>query len=314
MDQHEHPDPFAGLEEWARKTERRVRRETRLLGFRRTRGDAPGRGARYLRLLLAFTVAGVLLAAAIPVLRSWMPASVPQASPASAVSGTETVTVTTLAGPAPADPFVGTPAAGYRAGEAGITLPRAVAVDGFRAGEVETALRRVRAVLIASRLAEGMLVGHEPARFLALLAPGQRAAVEARFRAGSFSTLATWIDPTVSLDMAAPPRVSGRATYTSAVVGGVRTLQVTTNFVWVYAFQAAGRPLAAVHDEIRWDFPSPAGRAAADRGMRVGETRGYLAWADCNAAGRGMVAPSPNRAAIELLRADHPIETPDACP
>jgi hypothetical protein len=327
MDPHDHPDPFAGLEEWARKTERRVRREIRVRGLRQLRVSV--RAAGYLRLVLAFAVAGVLLAAAVPVLRSWMPARMPaayptptvppQSAPAPSAPGDETVT--TLRDLASADPFEGTPAATYPRGEVGITLPEATAVAGFTIGEVDAALLRTRAALVATRLDDRMLTGHQPDRFLAMLAPGRRAEIGTWFSSGRFRTLATWIDPAATLDQAEQPRVSGRMTYASVAVRGVPTLEVTTNFIWVYAFQGSDHPLAAAHDEIRWDFPDQARLPAADRGMDIGSTKGYLAWADCDAAAKGMLAPAPpeDRAkaapdAVDYLRADHPLEIPDGCP
>src|SRR5262245_45678613 len=52
----------------------------------------------------------------------------------------------------PSGPFGRTPAASWAEGEAGIALPAATDIEGFTAAEVESALARVRAVLIAARL------------------------------------------------------------------------------------------------------------------------------------------------------------------
>ena len=73
-----------------------------------------------------------------------------------------------------------------------------------------------------------------------------------------------------------------RVTYSSVVVSKVRTLRVTTNFIWVYAFDGGGaQPIAAIHDETAWDFPEASVVNPADRGMRVAKVNYYMAWVDC---------------------------------
>src|SRR5690349_7009389 len=233
MEQHDEHDPFAGLEKWGRDTERRVRRERGRRALRRA-----------LPLVAGAAAIAVLLAVAVPALRSQLPASGDRgtAYPTQSVPGG--VSATTSAGALPSDPFVGTPAAAYPKGRAGISLPRATAVTGFTAAQVTAALARVRTALIAGRLETSMLLGHDAAPLLALLAGNQRATVGKWFTSASFDTVATWIDPAVRLDPAEQPRVSGRVTYTSLLVDGIQTLRVTTNFVWVYAFEGADHPLA----------------------------------------------------------------------
>jgi hypothetical protein len=142
------------------------------------------------------------------------------------------------------------------------------------------------------------------------------------FHGVSFTRVATWIDPAVRLDPREQPRVSGRVTYASVVSGGLRTLRVTTNFIWVYAFAGPKHPLAAVHDEVHWEFPAAANLRAGDRGMWVGNTKSYSAWVDCAASYRGLLAPTRPEAAprpsdsedpMALLRADHALEIADDC-
>lgn len=325
MDQHDdrnHPphdeqDPFTGLTQWAKDTERRVQRERRLGGLRRR-----------LRLFVGVGVGAVLLVAAVPVVRSWLPSSSGNDGAAAAYptqSVPDGVSVVTSASAAPTDPFAGTAAAAYPKGEAGITLPPATAVAGFTGAQVEAALRQVRAALVAGRLERAMLVGHDPGAFLALLAPNQRDDVGTWFRSADFGTVATWIDPAVTLDPEEKPRVSGRVTYTSKMRDGIRTLQVTTNFVWVYAFEGADHPLAVAHDEIRWEFPATKRLRAGDRGMWIGDTRAYTAWVDCAASAKGLLAPTrPSEATAPgprgtedpdaYLKADHSLEITDECP
>ncbi|WP_157437501.1 hypothetical protein [Actinoplanes subtropicus] len=261
----------------------------------------------------AWMVAGlagaVVLALAVPRLLAGRSSVTSHAYGQAVVTSGITVTATLSA--TPADPFAGTPADAFPAGAAGIALPKPLAVDGFRPTEVAADLQRVRKALIAGRLDDMMLTGHDPARLIALLAPGQRATATAWFKDAAFTGIATWIDPAVKLDPREQPRVSGRVTYASVRAGGRLTLRVTTNFVWVYAFAGPDHPVAAVHDEVSWDFPPT--------GMWVGTTRSYLAWTDCAAAERGLLAPvrvegldRPTGPA-ELLRPDHGMDVAKRC-
>ncbi|GIE94140.1 hypothetical protein [Paractinoplanes rishiriensis] len=285
-------DPFAGLAEWAAKTERKVHRR------------------RLLRRLPAFLGVAVvlgLLAFATPAV--WRALTTDYEQPHS------TVTL-----PATTDPFAGTPAAAYPKGAAGITMPAATAVAGFTVSHVDAALRKVRQALIAARLDPRMLTGHDPSGLITLLAANQREKVRREFRDRTFLSFATWIDPAVRLDPHEQPRVSGRVTYRSVTVDGLRTLRVITNFVWVYAFDRADRadrPLAAAHEEIHWEFPSTANLQAGDHGMWLGDVQGYTAWVDCAAADRGLLAPTPPGPAPtddeDLLRADHTLDIDGNC-
>ncbi|WP_127503827.1 hypothetical protein [Actinoplanes solisilvae] len=232
------------------------------------------------------------------------------------------VTVTSSESFAPADPFAGTAAVNYREGAAGITLPTAKAVKGFNGKEVGAALKKVRAAMIAGRLDHTMIVEHKPAKFLALLAPRNGKDTAAWFKSDDLSNIATWIAPSAKLDPAAPPRVSGRITYASKMVNKIQTLQITTNFVWVYAFQGPDRPIAAAHDEIVWEFTDPDDVYPEDRGMWLAEAQSYMAMIDCAAAAKGLIAPGkPEFAAnpVEstdpnaVLRTDHALDIGDDC-
>ncbi|MFC4044292.1 hypothetical protein ACFO1B_38230 [Dactylosporangium siamense] len=323
-------DPFDGLEEWAKQAERRAKRADRhrrlrlLFRFRR-----PRPGLRLRRPRAVAWVAGIVIA--VFLLAATVQAYLPGASSAGSSSAYPTqavpsgVSATTSASAAPTDAFEGTPAATYPKGEAGITLPPATAVTGFTAAQVDAALQQVRKALVAGRLDQKMLVGHDPSTFLALLAPNSAKDVKTWFDGASFSSLATWIDPAVHLDPDEEVRVSGRVTFASAVVDGIQTLQVTTNFAWVYAFTGDTRnPLAVAHDQIRWDFPATGRLRAGDKGMWIGDTDGYRAWVDCAAARKGLLAPTrpataptPNPSDTEdpnaYLQADHALDIIDDC-
>lgn len=304
-------DPFEGLESWGKKTEKRVRRERwQRLGF----------------WALAVVVAALVVVAAVPGLRSKIAGAGASASDAAypVQSVPPGVSVTTTQSAAPTDPFAGTPAALYPKGAAGITLPAATKVAGFSAAQVRADLDDVRAALIAARLDKQMLTGHDPDRYLAMLAPSSRKQIKGWFAGKDRSTAGTWIDPAVHLDPAEQPRVSGRITYRSLKVGDIQTLRITTNFIWVYAFEGPQHPLAAEHDQTDWDFPDDNHLRAADQGMWVSNVTAYTAMVDCAASDKGLLAPtrtdtepaaapSNTEDPDNYLRADHSLDIGDDC-
>lgn len=298
--------------DWVKSGEKRARRQRRQ------------RVARRAGTILGGLAAAVLvLVVAVPSVRSWLTAGI--RSGAYPTQGVPTgVSVTSSESARPTDPFAGTPAAAYPKGEAGITLPGAKAVTGFSAAQVGAALKQVRKALVAGRLDRDMIVDHRPTGFLALLSPNSRDEIYKWFGSAKFESVATWIDPAVRLDPREEPRVSGRVTYSSVVVGGLRTLRVTTNFVWVYAFQTGGdHPLAVEHDEIRWEFPSTTNLRVSDRGMWVAQATSYSAWVDCAASQKGLLAPTRDTGVApapsdtedpdNYLKADHALDIGDGC-
>jgi hypothetical protein len=327
VDRNDEPsDPFAGLEDWAKGAEKRARKQARRAPkpprprYGRARSEPSPLRTALLVILVA--VGAVALAASVPHLRSFLPRSSGAAEAYPTQSVPSGITVTTTESAAAVDPFAGTPAANYPKGVAGITMPAATKVAGFTAAQVGADLKKVRAAMIAGRLDQHMLVGHQPDKFLALLAPNNRKQVQPWFRTDRFDNVATEIDPKVRLDPAQLPRVSGRVTYRSLVENDLPTLRVTTNFAWVYAFDGPTHPLAVEHDQINWEFPSTANLRAGDRGMWVADRQSYGALLDCAAAAKGLLAPTPVDAAPgpapsedqnNYLRADHSLDIDDNC-
>ncbi|WP_432988415.1 hypothetical protein [Dactylosporangium sp. CA-233914] len=253
-------DPFAGLDtSWAKAAERRAVRANRFrrLGglLRRRRRGGGSRGRRRLLLIGGIAAAAVVASFGLSFLLK-------------------------------RGPFDGTPAEDYARGVAGIGLPAAAAVEGFTAGQVDDALRQVRAALVAARLDPRMLTGHDPAALVALLAPQQRESVSGWFGDPRQHGFATFVDPAARLDADEEPRVRGTVTYNADTADGRPTLHVLTNFVWVYAFAGDGlaAPYAAVHDQLRWDFP-------AGQGMWLGTGRWYVTHMDCDALRHGLLSP-----------------------
>jgi hypothetical protein len=197
------------------------------------------------------------------------------------------VYATTTASADPAGPFADTPAAHWAEGADGITLPDATAVTGFSRTTVASDLVLVKQALIATRLDNAMLVRHDPTVFLQLVAAGERPQLQQEFAEPlSFATL---LDDGTHLD-SHQPRVSGRTSFSSIVdYGGIRVVEVVTNYVWAYAFDNG--EVTIVHDEHDWRFYRASDVRAADAGMWMFGSRGYLSGMDCSAMYRGRLAP-----------------------
>ena len=307
-------DQVAEIEEQVRKLEQSLRRRHRLHKIWRRIRPATG-------VLVAILLAG----AGVLVVRHLTSPGEPSAADAApAASAPPGVSVTTSARAAATGPFAGTPAANYPKGAAGITLPPAKAVHGFSAKQVAADLAKVRTALIASRLDPRMIERHDTSGFRKLLAPTSQTFAEKQFGTEYGLSLVTWIDPGTPLDSGEQPRVSGRITYGSKLQQGIPMLTVTTNFIWVYAFQRADHPVAAEHDEIVWTFSESPELRAQDRGMYINSINGYGALIDCTATARGLLAPTPlNGGAApnpsdsedpeQLLNADHSLSITDDC-
>ncbi|MFG2046283.1 hypothetical protein ACGFIW_02475 [Micromonospora sp. NPDC048935] len=206
-------------------------------------------------------------------------------------------------------PFAGTPAETFAVGEAGITLPTARAAAPFTAQQVADALAKVKQALIHGRLEPSMLAG-DPAKFIALLSPDGRHQMDKDFAAGETLAYATRIDPAADprFDPAAGIRVSGTVEYRLANDDGIRTLQITTRFLWVYAFalprpqaHPPGTGLVTLRDEVLWQVPHPDDVLATSTGLWLADTDVNVLNATCAAILRGMIDleigfPPPARA------------------
>lgn len=187
------------------------------------------------------------------------------------------------------NPFQATPAEFFAVGADGIVLPEARAVDGWSAPEVSDALDKVKRALAASYLDPRLLTSHDPAALLGLLAPDSVETVRTRFEEGGYGTALIQIGPDVSL--AGTPRVSGRLTYQQVDWNGRPALDVTSNYVFVYAFDQP-RAVVVVHTETHWMFPKGADIRPSSRGMYLGRTSGYWHGMDCALAARGLTGPA----------------------
>lgn len=195
----------------------------------------------------------------------------------------------------PRDLFAGSAAADFAVGEKALTLPRATAAGPFTAAEVTAALTQVRKALAAARLDLHMLVG-DPEPFLALLAPDARRRLAHDFDDNSFVYYATRIG---SGDRAEEIRARGTIRYRATRnERGVPVLEITTAYVWVYAFDVprttpgqAG--LAAIRDEVVWQVPRSDGLPAAQRGLWLVSAQASTSNVECSRLAEGFLTVYP---------------------
>lgn len=208
-------------------------------------------------------------------------------------------------------PFVGTPAAGWADGEAGIAPPAAQQVGTHTAEQVAAGYAQVRQVLIAARLDPTVLESHDYGHYLALLAPGARESVSHDLAGVSPNgyQLATRIADGFHL-LPLAPKVTGSMWAEEDVEGA---LIVHTNYVFAYAFNpndpsVIRGPMDIVTvDRFDADYRITGDTwAEADRGLWPDRSSSYGYSIACAAYARGELAPSYS----ERLPADG-ANTPD---
>ncbi|WP_436495147.1 hypothetical protein [Actinokineospora sp. HUAS TT18] len=197
----------------------------------------------------------------------------------------------------PAKPFAQTPAEGWADGAAGITVPPAMQVGEFTAEQVADITAKVRDALIASRLDRTLLVGHDPSRYLGMLAPDIRKELQPLFgtggepRAQALVSLIADGNPLLPVE----PKVTGKMT---ASAGGPGELVVKTNYVFAYAFEApnANDPMDAVvvvRAEVDYVWRSGGWRwTESSQGLWYAGVGGYGYAISCEAYKRGFLAPA----------------------
>jgi hypothetical protein len=202
-------------------------------------------------------------------------------------------------------PFTSTPAADWADGAAGIVTPPARRVGEFSSAEVARAIRQVRDILVASRLDRDLVVGHDPARFLSLLAPDARRLLEPLFDGGEpqVQSLVSMASPGTRL-LPVEPKVKGEMTVTAGDTG---ELVISTNYVFVYAFQPA-EPLRLVDAmnvvvvvRADVDYVLLAGDRWAEGSQGLwygGDATGFAYSIGCEAYGKGYLAPAAAERAV----------------
>ncbi|MFI7122246.1 hypothetical protein [Amycolatopsis sp. NPDC049868] len=283
-----HPDLMDP--EWRKHAEREARLGAKK-DLKKRRKQRPRRRFRMTRkvVVVMFVVGTVaLLGAAAVVVHQMRGSSAPGPQPPKAAP--------VLTGVDLDRPFDRTPAANWREGTAGITVPPGQAVGGFTAQEVDAAYRKVTEAIAAARLGSRALREHDGSELLALLAPNERARIEPKV------TSAATIDKSQYLILIGPnrllpvsPRMTGSLT-TKAGENGELTIHAS--YVTAYAFDA--RPGEArspqdivpfVRDEQDYVIRKAPPFAKADAGLSFGDGSGYNAHMACDAARAGILAP-----------------------
>ncbi|GGZ74689.1 hypothetical protein [Streptomyces subrutilus] len=292
------------------------------------RGGRPGRGARQGRFLVLF-IAVAFAAAVYLGLRS------PYAAPPEATAQPLASTVVPLApagavpGGPPAELYAQSPAADYRVGAAGITLPAVRHTPHFTDGQVLTALSIAKDYLVQSSLDPDVLTGAATRPVRVLLDPDQLAQFDRSMTlpSGDGRHAATgWLvrfDPGTAVVADSRVRVSGTLAFEETAPG---VLEVTTDHTFVYAVRpATGAPAAAdgaslftVRRELRLRFDRE------DLGARRAELASAYVMAgpqDCSAdpaagfrpllAGAGPTTAGP--AASDPYASGHPRRAAGLC-
>ncbi|MGW6979936.1 SCO2583 family membrane protein [Streptomyces sp. NPDC054932] len=208
----------------------------------------PGRGARQ-GMLLVLLIATAFAAAVYMGLRN--PYVPPAGGPAQALSSTVVPLAPATVVPAgrPVDLYAKSPAADYRVGAAGITLPAVRRTHHFTDAQVVTALSVAKDYLVQSSLDPDILAGAASRPVRVLLDPDQLAQFDRSMTSpsGDGRHAATgWLvrfDQATAVVADSRVRVSGTIAFEEV---GQDVLEVTTDHTFVYAVRpATGAPAAA---------------------------------------------------------------------
>lgn len=151
----------------------------------------------------------------------------------------------------PADPFAGTPAGHFAAGQAGITIPAARPAGSFSAAQVTAAYRETRKLLIAGSLDPRTLNGGSPDAFARLLIPRQRALFTRHLdlaglaKDGTQRSTRAWVvsfAPGTTRLIGHTIKVHGMMSARAAVASGRQVLRVRVDYLFVYAVAPPRRP------------------------------------------------------------------------
>lgn len=278
---------------WAKQAKKAARRDARRARRRKTNNDrvdrprsqaGPKVRARSI-VLVVVVVAGAILLARHP----W-----------STTNTTKYASdLSTTTHPAPLDlrhPFANTPAATWADGVNGIQLPVAQPVGNFSASQVAADLNTVKQVLVAAHLDPKMLVNHDPATYLSLLAPSTQSDVRHDFTTNDVGTsvtlLATGYPP-----LPVPVKVDGTMSVSLDQHGNVA---VHTNYVFAYPFAPSAPGMitqpweidAVVHSAVEYDVVTDNRYPADQHGVYVAGGQGYFDSMGCAQSKQGYLAPA----------------------
>lgn len=197
-----------------------------------------------------------------------------------------------------ASPFAATPAAKWADGAAGIVPPEPKAVGDFSAQQVAQTTQLVRDVLIASRLDHRLLVDHDPAAYLALLAPDAKGQLEPLFKEGSEPDVQSLVSLIAEGSTLLPVdvKVSGSMTVRAGDAG---RLIVHTNYVFAYAFEPpqglrlvdAMNTIVVVRADVDYQLLVGDRWTPGSQGLWFGDASGFGYSIGCDAYRKGFLAP-----------------------
>ncbi|HJP76910.1 MAG TPA: hypothetical protein VJ914_21760 [Pseudonocardiaceae bacterium] len=322
-----HPDLIDP--EWNERVEREARKAVKRSSPIRPQSVEPARPGRRRRFALnnrsLSAILGVLILVGLFVLVnrvSEQNSSTPAQQPQGAIPIGN-------AGPAPTPtsrqnarldlnaPFADTPAAAWADGAAGIQPPPATAVGKWSAATVAGAEASVKQSLVDAHLDPAMLVNHDPATYLASLAPNARADEQSRINSAQSRVAGTvsWLAAGFHL-LSVPVKVDGSMTPATDPKTG--DLVIHTNYVFAFAFdpgqaKTVSQPwqiIAVQHVAEDFTVVSGSGLHTTDKGLWVTSENGYLDQIGCTESGQGFIAPAFADGAN--LGAPRSTENPDA--
>lgn len=292
-------EPAAEDAEWARRLREAADADVRPL----LRAARRRRHARWLAAGLALVAAAAVLTA-LARTGAFDSLLTEETASASAASAAPPVTKATKSMLDRSRPFASTPAADWADGAAGIVAPPPRRVGEFSAEEVAQATARVREVLVASRLDRDLVAGHDPTRFLSLLAPDARRQLEPLFN-GSESQVQSLVSMTAADAPLLPnePKVKGEMTVTAGAAG---ELVISTNYVFAYAFEPteplplvdAMNVIVVVRADVDYVLRAGERWTEGSQGLWYGDATGYAFSIGCEAYRKGYLAPASTERAV----------------
>jgi hypothetical protein len=255
------------------------------------------RRQRWLMTAIGLLAAGLMLTLLIQI-GTFDGLFAPERTPGAAEPGDTQASVTADSAVDQSRPFATTPAAYWLDGAAGIVIPEAQAVAGHSVPQVQEAFHQVRDILVVSRLDRRLLVNHDPAAFLAALAPDARRQLAPLFGSGrevEVQSLVSMVDRGHAL-LPVEPKVTGQMW---AQAGDAGELVVHTNYVLAYAFRT-GNPgqivdamdlLVVVRAEVDYVLRTGARWTPDSQGWWYGKVDGYAYSIACDSYRRGFLAP-----------------------
>lgn len=195
-------------------------------------------------------------------------------------------------------PFAATPAAAWADGVAGLVPPEPKAVGEFSAQQVAETTQLVRDVLTASRLDPKLIVDHDPAGYLGLLAPDAKRQLEPLFAGGrepEVQSLVSLVAPGSTL-LPVEVKVSGSM---SVRQGDAGELVVHTNYVFAYAFEPppglrlvdAMNTIVVVRADVDYIWRVGDRWTPGSRGLWFDDASGFGYSIGCEAYRNGFLAP-----------------------